>query len=100
MTNSHREAIYLALLTIPHGRVIAYGKLAALAGLTNGARQVARALCELPEGTHLPWHRVINAQGKISLPENSPSYREQVQRLQEEGIEITRGKINLKNYGW
>jgi methylated-DNA-protein-cysteine methyltransferase related protein len=100
MQKSHYAAIYFALSTIPSGRVIAYGQLAKLAGLTNGARQVGRVLCNLPEESTLAWHRVVNAQGEISLPQDSPAYREQQQRLIAEGIEIKNGKINLSIYGY
>jgi methylated-DNA-protein-cysteine methyltransferase-like protein len=100
MKKIHQEAIYLALSTIPSGRVIAYGQLAQLAGLTNGARQVGKVLCNLPERSTLPWHRVVNAQGKISLPQDSNAYREQQQRLIAEGIEFKNGKINLTIYGY
>lgn len=93
-------AIYLALAAIPKGKVIAYGELAKLAGLTNGARIVGKVLCKLPEGSDLPWHRVINSQGKISLPPDSESYREQRARLIDEGIEFVNEKINLRRFGF
>ena len=95
-----REAIYLALAQIPAGKVITYGNLAKLAGLPTGARLAGRLICELPEETELPWHRVINAQGKSSLPPNSESSNEQIQRLKAEGIEIVNGKIPLKRYSF
>lgn len=95
-----KEAIYLALAQIPKGKVITYGNLAKLAGMPNGARLAGRLMCELPEGSKLPWHRVINAQGKLSLPENSDSYREQIQRLEKEGVAINNGKIKLSLYGY
>ena len=93
-----REAIYFALAQIPTGKVITYGNLAKLAGFPTGARLAGRLICELPEDTELPWHRVINAQGRSSLPPNSASYNEQVQRLKDEGIEIVNGKISLNRY--
>jgi len=96
----HREAIYLALAQIPQGKVITYGNLAKLAGMPNGARLAGRLMCELPEGSSLPWHRVINAQGKLSLPPQSAAYLEQVQRLQNEGIIFNNGKIKLSVFGF
>jgi methylated-DNA-protein-cysteine methyltransferase related protein len=95
-----REAIYLALVQIPQGKVITYGNLAKLAGMPNGARLAGRLMCELPEDSNLPWHRVINAQGKISVPENSTSYREQLARLEKDGVVINNGKIKLSIYGY
>lgn len=100
LQQQRREAIYLALAQIPPGKVITYGKLAKLAGLPNGARLTGRLMCELPEGSQLPWHRVINAQGKLSLQEGSASYKEQIRRLQKEGIEINNGKIKLSVYAY
>ncbi len=95
-----KEAIYLALMTIPEGKVVTYGQLAALAGLPGAARLAGTVLCGLPEHTHLPWHRVINAQGKISLPESSPAYEEQKRRLEAEGVEFKNQKISLRIYGY
>jgi methylated-DNA-protein-cysteine methyltransferase-like protein len=95
-----REAIYLALAQIPKGKVITYGNLAKLAGMPNSARLAGRLMCELPAGSRLPWHRVINSQGKLSLPEDSASYREQIKRLQKEGVEIKNGKIKLSVYAY
>lgn len=95
-----REAIYLALAQIPKGKVITYGNLAKLAGMPNGARLAGRLMCELPAGSRLPWHRVINAQGKISMPVNSDSYTAQRQRLEKEGIVFNNGKIKLSVYGY
>jgi methylated-DNA-protein-cysteine methyltransferase related protein len=89
----NRAAIYLALASIPAGRVISYGQLAALAGLPGAARLVGNLLRNLPAGTQLPWHRVVNAQRKISLPADSVGFNEQLQRLRSEGVEIINGKI-------
>lgn len=97
---SNREALYLALMSVPAGKVITYGQLAALAGLPGAARLAGTVLCGLPEQTELPWHRVINAQGKISLPENASGYQEQKKRLEAEGIIFTNNKINLRLYGY
>jgi methylated-DNA-protein-cysteine methyltransferase-like protein len=96
----HLQAIYLALASVPAGRVVTYGQLAAMAGLARAARLAGRALRDLPEGTELPWHRVINAQGRISLPEDSSSYQEQKRRLAMEGIQFNNNKINLRIYGY
>lgn len=97
---TNREAIYLALMSVPAGKVITYGQLAALAGLPGAARLAGTVLCGLPEDTELPWHRVINAQGKISLQPHSSAYQKQKQRLEAEGVQFVSEKINLRTYGY
>ena len=95
------QRIYAVVRRIPHGRVATYGQVAALAGLAGRARQVGYALHSLPEGSPLPWHRVINARGEIS-PRSEPGY-EGFQRflLEEEDIEIDlAGRVDLDRFGW
>ncbi len=94
------EAIYLALESVQSGKVITYGELARLAGLPGSARMVGKVLSNLPEDTALPWHRVINARGRISLPEDSTEYQEQRRRLEAEGIAFTNKTISLRRYGY
>ena len=94
------ERIWLVVGLIPSGRVISYGQVAQMAGLPGRARMVGHCLSQLPEGSALPWHRVINARGEISLSVGSESYRLQVARLQEEGVAVLNGKIRLSKYGW
>jgi methylated-DNA-protein-cysteine methyltransferase-like protein len=48
----------------------------------------------------LPWHRVINAQGRISLPPNTESHKEQKRRLRGEGVRFVGGKVDLDKFGW
>lgn len=92
------ERIWQVVAMIPSGRVATYGQVGALAGC--GPRQVGRVLSQLPPGTKLPWHRVINAAGRISLEEGTSAHSAQRRRLREEGV-IFRGKrVSLKDYGW
>ena len=96
-----QQKIWQVVAAIPTGCVASYGQVATLAGLPNAARQVGRTLKHLPEQTMLPWHRVISAQGKISLPDSSRGHYIQKQRLEAEGIAFkTNGKIDLKKFGW
>jgi len=78
--------------------VTTYGKVAELAGLPRAARLVGTTLKKLAKGTTLPWHRVINASGKISFPTNHPVYKRQ--RLTDEGVLFTGDKVNLTEYLW
>jgi methylated-DNA-protein-cysteine methyltransferase-like protein len=71
---------------IPDGQVMSYGEVARRAGLANGARMVARILHSSTEKRNLPWHRVVNSRGKISLDGNA--YQRQKSLLLEEGVEF------------
>lgn len=73
---------------IPSGKVATYGQVAALAGMPAHARLVGRALANLPTGTRLPWHRVVNAGLRIALREGSGGHVTQRQRLEREGVEF------------
>ena len=85
---------------IPEGRVATYGQIAELAGYPRRARHVGFALAALPPGHALPWHRVINAQGKISIPQDSPSHQRQKELLEREGVVFLNGKIDLERFGY
>ena len=77
-----------------------YGQIAELAGIPRGARQVGYALRQLPRATDVPWHRVVNASGGISLPRDSAGYKEQKRRLTSEGVVVIAGKIRLREFQW
>lgn len=100
VTEIRKQAFWAALESIPSGRVCSYGALARLAGLGRGARLAGRWLKELPDGSSLPWHRVVNSQGRLSLPADSPAGQEQIQRLLSEGVHMHNRRIDIKRYGW
>ncbi len=85
---------------IPRGHVLTYGEVAHLAGPGGSARRVAMAMRYAPAGVKLPWHRVINAQGKISFPAGSAEYREQKEKLEGEGVKFKDGLVDLKRFGY
>ncbi len=88
-------------MLIPPGQVATYGQIARMAGLPRrGARIVGRALHAAPQELKVPWHRVINAQGGISLPVGSRGYKRQIERLEAEGIRIKDGKLSLDEHRW
>lgn len=98
MTDNPRYKFFWSVVNeIPYGSVISYGAVATLAGFPRCARQVSAALRAAPPELELPWHRVINAKGEISFPENSENYRLQRQRLAEEGVVVTSKKIKLSD---
>jgi methylated-DNA-protein-cysteine methyltransferase-like protein len=91
------DAVYAMVRQIPEGHVVSYGQVAFFLGWPNGARTVGWALRALPTGSDIPWHRVVNAQGKISLP----NPRRQRAQLEAEGIIFDQqDKIDLKRFGW
>ena len=92
--------IWQTVADIPYGRVATYGQVADLAGLPRAARLVGYALRQTPAGLDIPWHRVINAGGRISFPPRSDAYRRQLERLGEEGVELIGGRIDLDRYRW
>lgn len=96
------EKIYTMVRCIPEGKVATYGDIAALAGIPNGARQVGYALFALPMGSDIPWQRVINAKGGISVGRAYPGGELQQRRLLEaEGVTFdANGKINLTLFRW
>ena len=101
----HREvspaykAIYATVRRIPRGRVASYGQVARVAGLTNAARQVGYALHTLPSGSTVPWHRVLNAEGAISLRNEHALTQRML--LTREGVRFdSRGRVDLDRQGW
>jgi len=81
---------------IPSGKVMTYGQVAAAAGSPRGARQVVRVLHSMSKKYGLPWHRIINVQGEISLTDG-----DQRELLKMEGIIFKEnGKIDLTVYRW
>lgn len=96
----YRQQLWTLIGAIPPGQVATYGQLAELAGLRGRARWVGQVLKQLPEGSKLPWHRVINASGQISFPYASEAYQRQRSLLETEGICFQGQKISLKRYRW
>jgi methylated-DNA-protein-cysteine methyltransferase-like protein len=89
-----QQAILQVIVNIPEGYVASYGYVARQAGLPNGARQVVSTLKKLPADTHIPWHRIINAQRKIAFSEQSDSFYSQKNKLLKEGILFNNNRIN------
>jgi len=96
----NQQKILQAVAAIPKGYVCTYGKVAELAGLPRHARLVGNILKKLPSGSKIPWHRVLNSQGRLSFPEGSEPWQHQKERLELEEVDFLNGKINLKRYLW
>ena len=93
--------IWQVVALIPVGKVATYGDVARQAGLPGAARRVGLALRRLPSGTRVPWHRVLNSSGRISLPDRSVSNHRQRLRLEEEGLVFRgNGSLDLLRFRW
>ncbi len=86
---------------IPEGQVATYGQIAKQAGLPRrAARMVGRALGAAPQEMALPWHRIVNAQGKIAIPKGRPGFDRQKELLEAEGITVNDDKLELNDHRW
>lgn len=101
MADSFYDQIYETVRRIPRGSVASYGQIARLLGKPRAARAVGWALHNLPEGSDIPWQRVINAQGIISHDAHGPGGAIQRAMLEEEGVFFDeRGRVDMEVYGW
>jgi methylated-DNA-protein-cysteine methyltransferase-like protein len=91
---------YAVISEIPKGKVATYSQIAALAGLPGRARHVGHAL-RILEDPSIPWHRVVNASGTISLPAREGRAGYQQFLLEKEGVVFNaRGRVDLDLYRW
>jgi methylated-DNA-protein-cysteine methyltransferase-like protein len=101
MAASFFEQVHQVVRCIPPGRVATYGQIARILGMPHVARTVGWALQAIPEGSDVPWQRVINSRGTISFPPGSPGATLQRALLEDEGIVFDeKGRVNLRVYGW
>jgi methylated-DNA-protein-cysteine methyltransferase-like protein len=94
-------AVYRVVRQCPRGRVVSYGGVAAMIGQPRAARAVGRALNALPDDTKVPWWRVVNSRGEVSI--RGAEQGEVLQRvlLEREGIKFEpSGRISWKRFGW
>jgi methylated-DNA-protein-cysteine methyltransferase-like protein len=91
-----QERVWQIVHQIPKGKVATYGQIAKLAGIPSHSRLIGRILSRLPPNTRLPWHRVVNSQGRIT----NPAKDRQQSRLEQEGVTLINARVNLKVYGW
>jgi len=92
------ERVWDVIEGIPPGCVLNYGKVARLAGYPGKARMVGMALSRAPKKRQLPWHRVVNAQGKISFPDGSDKAKAQRKLLESEGVEFEDDSVDLERF--
>lgn len=95
------QMIIAVVMQIPYAKVASYGQVAKMAGLPRHARLVGKVLANLDSAAVVPWHRVVNAKGQISLQKyDQDGVSVQVKKLQEEGVVVQNNRINLKEYLW
>ena len=91
------EKVIEVIQMIPAGRVMTYGQIASVAGNRRAARQVVRILHSMSRKYQLPWHRVVNSKGQISLKDDA--FQEQKLLLESEGVEFAlNDRVDLKRY--
>lgn len=97
--DSFPHRVWQIVAAIPPGYVTTYGDVARLAGSPRAARQVGGVLRRLPEGSTLPWFRVVNHHGAISL--TGPDLQRQRQALLADGVQVSgSGQIDMQKYRW
>lgn len=98
---SFSESVYTTVRRIPHGRVVSYGDVAAMLGKPRAARGVGWALNTLDDESDVPWWRVINRRGEISIRHPDFSVRVQRALLEDEGVLFDdAGRVDLARFGW
>jgi methylated-DNA-protein-cysteine methyltransferase-like protein len=96
-----RDAVCRMVRRVPRGSVATYGQIAWMAGYPRRPRQVGMVLRGLPEGTRVPWHRIVNAQGYVPSRGRWWGAMEQIRRLREEGVAVDdAGNLDLRAYAW
>lgn len=99
VTDSPTKRIYEAVKNIPKGKVATYGQIAAMAGNERMARAVGNALHKNPDPDTIPCYRVVNAKGELAKAFVFGGINVQAEMLEQDGIEVVDGKVDLKKYG-
>jgi methylated-DNA-protein-cysteine methyltransferase related protein len=95
------ERVYRTVRRVPRGQVVSYGGVAAILGSPRAARGVGHALHALPDGSDVPWWRVVNRNGEISIRGAVHAARLQRVLLEAEGVSFDeRGRIDWRRFGW
>ncbi len=100
ISDSPTARIYEAVRRIPRGCVATYGQIAAEAGNPRMARAVGNALHKNPDGVATPCYRVVNSKGELADEYVFGGKGVQKRLLEEDGIEVKNGRVDLSRYGW
>ncbi len=95
MASEFKEGVVRVVKMIPKGKVASYGQVALYVGIPRAARQVGWILRGLDRKTEVPWWRVVNNEGRISIKHSKFNAQEQAQLLREEGVEVD-NELNLE----
>ena len=98
MSATFDREVYALVRRIPRGRTVTYGQVAAMLGRPRAARAVGGAMRRCPAG--VPWHRVLNASGRISRRKRAASMLTQRMLLEREGVTMRRGRVDLAHHAW
>jgi len=94
------EIIYKMVKKIPKGKVATYGQIARFCGFPEHVRLVGYALHHLKPDSGVPWHRVVNSRGTISLRKHTGAHERQKRLLEREGVKFKDDIIDLSKYGF
>lgn len=94
------ERVYEYVKTVPRGKVVTYGQVAAAIGAPRCARQVGWALHVNPEPGVIPCHRVVNREGRLAPAFAFGGEAVQASLLEAEGVEVVGGYVDLNKYRW
>ena len=94
------DRIYNVVTMIPKGKVATYGMVATLAGNPRWVRVVGYALHNNPDPMVIPCHRVVNREGKVAKAFVFGGENEQIKRLENEGVKVENGKVDLSQFLW
>ena len=101
MTSTNlREIIWQLVGSVPAGKVASYGQIAKLAGYPSHASYVGTTLKPLPDGSTLPWFRIVNSKGELAFPPGSPPFTRQCELLAAEGVTVLGKRVDLRRYRW
>ena len=96
------QKVYEVVSQIPYGKVMSYGQVAVLCDSPRASRAVGWALRALSVDTHIPWHRVVNSKGFLTISNQYFGADEQKKRLELEKIRVNRvdglWQVDLSNY--
>lgn len=100
MSQNTFEKIYEVVKKIPRGKVATYGQVAILAGNPHWSQIVGYALHANPDPENIKCHRVVNRFGYVSKSFVFGGENVQIKLLEDEGVKVKNGKIDLSVYGW